>query len=54
MRTDIFREVLSASLGVRFRIYNYRAFLIRYGQSFAIAQGSGLTTPVGAVSGLNF
>ena len=54
LRTDIFREVLSASLGVRFRIYNYRAFLIRYGQSFAIAQGSGLTTPVGAVSGLNF
>ena len=54
IRTDVFREVLSASLGVRFRLYNYATYLERYGQSFAIAQGSGLTTPVGAVSGLNF
>jgi HK97 family phage major capsid protein len=54
VRTDVFREVLSASLGVRFRMYWYQAYLERYGQSFAIAQGSGLTTPVGAVSGLNF
>ncbi len=54
IRTDIFREVLSASLGVRFRLYNYEASLLRYGQSFAIAQGTGLTTPTGAVSSLVF
>lgn len=45
LRTDVFREVESATLGVRFRVYNYAAFLVRYGQSFAVASGSGLTTP---------
>lgn len=45
LRTDVFREVESASLGVRFRVYNYAAFLIRYGQSFAVATGSGFAEP---------
>lgn len=45
LRTDVFREVESASLGVRFRVYNYTAFLIRYGQSFAVAAGSGFANP---------
>lgn len=45
LRTDVFREVLSGSLGVRFRVYNYAAFLVRYGQSFAVATGSGFHQP---------
>jgi hypothetical protein len=45
LRTDVFREVESATLGVRFRLYNYAAFLIRYGQSFAVATGSGFAEP---------
>lgn len=45
LRTDVFREVLSSNLGVRFRAYNYGAFLIRYGQSFAVATGSGFAAP---------
>jgi hypothetical protein len=45
LRTDVFREVLSGSLGVRFRVYNYAAFLVRYGQSFAVATGSGFAKP---------
>jgi hypothetical protein len=44
-RTDVFREILSGSLGVRFRIYKYGAFLLRYGQSFAVATGSGFARP---------
>jgi HK97 family phage major capsid protein len=47
LRTEVFREVLSGSLGVRFRIYNYAAFLVRYGQSFSVATGSGFSAPVG-------
>jgi hypothetical protein len=45
LRTDVFREVESGSLGVRFRVYNYAAFLVRYGQSFAVATGSGFAAP---------
>lgn len=48
LRTDVFREVESGSLGVRFRVYNYAAFLVRYGQSFAVATGSGFAAPTGA------
>lgn len=50
IRTDVFREVESATLGVRFRLYNYAAFLLRYGQSFAVATGSGFGVP--QVSGI--
>jgi hypothetical protein len=45
LHTDVFREVLSGSNGVRFRIYGYKAFLVRYGQSFAVATGSGFAKP---------
>lgn len=45
LRTDVFREVNSGSLGVRFRLYNYVAMLVRYGQSFAIVTGTGLVRP---------
>jgi hypothetical protein len=45
LRTEVFREVLSGTLGVRFRIYNYAAFLVRYGQSFAVASGTGFNKP---------
>lgn len=51
LRTDVFREVLSGSLGVRFRVYNYAALLVRYGQSFAVATGSGFAAPTGTFSG---
>lgn len=50
LRTNVYREVLSGSLGVRFQIYNYFAMLVRYGQSVALATGTGLVTPKGAVS----
>ena len=42
LRTAVYREVLSGSLGVRFQLYNYFAFLARYGQSIAIRDGLGL------------
>jgi hypothetical protein len=45
LRTNVFREVLSGSLGVRFQVYNYFAFLARYGQSIAVATGSGFAQP---------
>lgn len=54
MHTDIFPEILSASLGVRFRVYAYCAFLMRYGQSIAIASGSGFAAPTGAVSSITY
>jgi hypothetical protein len=54
LRTDVFREVESGSLGVRFRVYNYAAFLVRYGQSFAVATGTGLGTPTIGTTGLVF
>ena len=50
MRTNVYREVLSSSLGVRFQVYSYAAFLARYGQSIAIATGTGFGAPVGTTS----
>lgn len=49
LRTNVFREVLSGSLGVRFQVYNYFAFLARYGQSIAVATGSGFAAPTGQI-----
>ncbi len=40
---------LSATLQVRFQVWNYVAQLIRYGQSIVIAQGAGLAPPTGAI-----
>ena len=45
LRTNAYREVLSGNLGVRFQVYNYFAFLARYGQSIAVATGSGFAAP---------
>ena len=45
----MFREVLSGSLGVRFQLYNYFAFLFRYGQSLCIATGTGFAAPAGQI-----
>ena len=54
MHTDVLPEVLSGNLQVRFRVYAYAAFLLRYGQSLAIAAGTGFAAPTGAVSSITF
>ncbi len=54
LRTNVYREVLSSSLGVRFQIYNYAAFLVRYGQSFAGAYGTGFSAPAGTTTSVLF
>lgn len=54
MRTNVFKEVLSGTMGVRFQLYNYFAFLLRYGQSLAVATGTGFSAPYGAVSSLTY
>ncbi len=54
MHTDVFPEILSASLAVRFRVYAYVGALVRYGQAIAIASGSGFSAPTGAVSSVTF
>lgn len=54
MHTDVFPELLSGTLQIRFRIYNYVAALVRYGQSLAIASGSGFAAPTGAVTSITF
>jgi hypothetical protein len=54
LRTQVFREVLSGSMGIRFQCYNYIAFLLRYGQSLAVATGTGFSAPYGAVSSLTY
>lgn len=50
MRTRVLPEVLSGTLEVRFQVYNYVAFLVRYGQSLAIAEGTYFAAPVGQTS----
>ena len=47
MRQRTLPELLSGTLAVRFQIYNYIAFLLRYGQSLAIISGTGLSAPTG-------
>ena len=54
MHTDVLPEVLSGNLQVRFRVYAYMAFLLRYGQSLAIASGSGFGAPTGVTSTVTF
>ena len=54
LRTNVYREILSGSLGVRFQVYNYAAFLLRYGQSFAIGQGTGFSAPTGTTTSVVF
>jgi HK97 family phage major capsid protein len=45
MRTRVLPEILSGTLQIRFQCFNYFAFLIRYGQSIAVVQGSGMAAP---------
>lgn len=45
LRTRVLSEILSGTLEVRFQVYNYVAFLARYGESIAIATGSGFKAP---------
>jgi hypothetical protein len=45
MRTRVLPEVLSGTLELRYQVYNYVAFLVRYGQSLAILSGSGMAAP---------
>jgi HK97 family phage major capsid protein len=52
VRTNVYREILSGSLGVRFQAYSYDGFLVRYGQSLAIACGTGFAAPQGAVASI--
>lgn len=54
MHTDVFPELLSGTLQIRFRVYAYVAQLVRYGQSIAIASGTGFAAPAGAVSSVTF
>lgn len=44
-RAEVFRDVLSASLGIRFRLYNYAAFSTRFSTATAKVTGAGLTGP---------
>lgn len=44
-RLEAFRSVLSSTLGVRFRLYNYAAFTTRTSKSVAYCTGAGLTGP---------
>jgi hypothetical protein len=48
-RFRVLPEVLSGTLEVRFQLYNYVAFLVRYGQSIAIATGTGFAPPASAL-----
>jgi HK97 family phage major capsid protein len=53
MRTRVLPEILSGTLQLRYQVYNYVAFLLRYGQSLVIATGAGLVSPTGP-SGITF
>ncbi len=46
LRTRVLSEVLSGTLELRFQIYNYIAFLVRYGVSIAQGTGTGFAAPV--------
>lgn len=48
-RTRVLPEVLSGTLQIRYQLYNYVAFLVRYGQSIAIGFGTGFSAPVSAI-----
>ncbi len=49
MRTRVLPEILSGTLQVRVQVYNYFAFLVRYGQSICVIQGTGLAAPTGSI-----
>lgn len=47
LRQRTLPEVLSGTMQVRFQVYNYCAFLLRYGEALAIASGTGFAAPSG-------
>lgn len=47
LRTRVLPEALSGTLQVRFQVYNYCAFLVRYGKAFTVISGTGLAAPSG-------
>jgi HK97 family phage major capsid protein len=47
-RFRVLPEILSGTLELRYQTYNYVAFLVRYGQSLAIAEGSYFAAPTGS------
>lgn len=49
LRTRVLPEVLSGTLQVRFQVFAYFALLVRYGQSIAVIQGTGMAAPTGAI-----
>lgn len=51
LRTRVLPEILSGTLQIRFQVFNYVAFLVRYGQSISVIQGTGMAAPVSATAG---
>ena len=49
LRTRVLPEILSGTLEIRYQVYNYVAFLVRYGQSITLAQGTGFGAPTSAL-----
>lgn len=50
LRTRALSEVLSGTLEIRFQVFEYYAFLVRYGQSIAQVTGTGLAAPKSALA----
>jgi len=48
LRTRVLSEVLSGTLQIRFQLYNYVAFLVRYGASISVIVGTGMAAPTAA------
>jgi hypothetical protein len=45
LRTRVLSEVLSGTLQIRFQIYGYVCFLVRYGASISVIVGTGMGAP---------
>lgn len=54
LRTRVLPEILSGTLQIRFQVFNYFAFLVRYGQSIAVIQGTGMAAPTGSDSSVTY
>ncbi len=47
LRTRVLPEILSGTLEIRYQVFNYVAFLVRYPQSLCFASGTGMAKPEG-------
>lgn len=45
LRTRVLPEILSGTLEIRYQVFNYVAFLVRYPQSICFISGSGMKAP---------